>query len=402
MAHAASERDLEAFRAEVRAWLEAHAPEGLRGTRKGRFEAYWGGRKTPAPSDDVRRWLTVMAERGWTAPTWPTAYGGAGLSRSQARIIDQEISRLRLPPPLVGFGQAMIGPTLLDFGSEAQKQQHVPPIVRGEIRWCQGYSEPGAGSDLASLATRAVRDGDHLVVTGQKIWTTYAEISDWIFCLVRTNPAVKKQAGITFVLIDMDSPGVEVRPIHLISGASPFCEVFLEDVRVPLAQVVGEIDAGWTIAKALLGYERTIVGEAMGAGMLGLEDKLVALARAQLSAEEGPLPSGALRDRIAGFAMDEACFKATIQRVQEGMAAGRAPGPESSILKIAGSELKQRRWRLTMDIAGPEALGWEGETFDPILMQSTREWLRSRGNTIEGGTSEIQLNILAKRILGLG
>ncbi len=384
------------FRAEARAWLEQHAPMTLRGTRRGRFDGWWGGRKAGAPPADVKRWLDVMLERGWTAPTWPREVGGGGLSKADGEILDEELRRLALPPPVVGFGLTMIGPTLLDFGTDEQKREHLPAICRGEIRWCQGYSEPGAGSDLASLSTRAVRDGDSFVVDGQKIWTSHADQSDWIFCLVRTDPAAKKQRGITFLLIDMLVPGVTTRKIQLISGASPFCEVFLEGVRVPATNVVGQVDDGWTVAKALLGYERSMVAEAMGGQLTTIEAELVELAR-----RHGALGDASIRHAIAQLAMDEQCFGLTLQRIREQLQSGRAPGPESSILKIAGSELKQRRWELATRIAGPQAIGWDAPGFDDADLAATREWLRSRANSIEGGSSEIQLNIIAKRVLGL-
>ena len=393
--------DLERFARQVAEFVDNNAPKSLYGTRKGKFDGFWGGKKACGTGEDVLRWRDLMLERGWTAPTWPSEYGGADLSKAEGDVIDDVLRARGLPPPVVGFGLAMIGPTLLDFGSESQKQAYLRDIAAGRIRWCQGYSEPGAGSDLASLATRAERDAEEFVINGQKIWTSYADQSDWIFCLVRTNRDVKKQAGITFLLIDMDTPGVSVRPISLISGASPFCEVFFEDVRVPVANVVHEIDSGWTVAKALLGYERSMIGEAMGGQMVGAEAELVALARSHVGPASGPLGSGELRAEIARNAMAEQCFMLTIQRIAETMAAGATPGPESSVMKVCGSETKQRRWALAAEIAGPMALGWQGPGFTGDELALTRAWLRSRGNTIEGGTSEIQLNIIAKRVLGL-
>jgi alkylation response protein AidB-like acyl-CoA dehydrogenase len=387
------------FRAKAIAWLRANVPPALLGTRKGAFDGYWGGRNGD-PSPDQTVWLEAALSRGWTAPTWPVEYGGGGLTRPQGRELRSAMQELGVPPPLVGFGLAMMGPTLLDYGTEAQKAEYLPAMVKGEIRWCQGYSEPDAGSDLAGLSTRAVRDGDDFVVNGQKVWTSYADSSDWIFCLVRTNPDVKKQAGITFLLIDMATDGVTTRRIQLISGASPFCEVFLADVRVPLSQVVGPIDGGWTIAKALLQYERSMIGDAIAGQLAGAEASLVTLARDHLGPAEGPLDDSAVREAIAGNAMDETAHRLTVARVAQEAAAGRS-GAASSILKIAGSELKQRRWSLAARIAGPQALGWEGPGFTDTELTLTREWLRSMANTIEGGTSEIQLNILAKRVLGL-
>ncbi|MGH8009361.1 MAG: acyl-CoA dehydrogenase family protein, partial [Candidatus Binatia bacterium] len=225
--------DLETFRAEVRRWLADNAPRSIMDiTARIPGSTNWGGRRPTFAHPDMKVWLDMMAERGWTAPEWPTEYGGGGLSKAEAKVLQEEMAALKLPLPLAGAGVAMIGPTLLQFGTEEQKREHLPKIVRGEIAWCQGYSEPGAGSDLASLQTRAVRQGDHFVINGQKIWTTHAHLSDWMFMLVRTDPTATKHAGITFLLMDMETPGVEVKPIKLISGISHFCETFLTDVQV--------------------------------------------------------------------------------------------------------------------------------------------------------------------------
>ncbi len=394
--------ELERFRAEARSWLEANGPASLRGVAGGELEGTWGGRKASYPNPDTKRWLDAAAERGWTAPEWPREYGGGGLSKARAKVLREEMARLRLPQPLIGFGLTMIGPTLLQFGTEEQKREHLPRIVRGEIRWCQGYSEPGAGSDLAALQTRAVRDGDHYVIDGQKIWTSYADQSDWMFLLVRTDPEAKKQEGITFILMDMESPGVEVKPILLISGSSPFCETFLTGVRVPVANVVSETNGGWTVAKALLQHERTMIADAFGLSGRGDQRKTLAeFARDYVGSGDGPLADASLRQRIAATEMDTRAFALTVQRARDAAKAGHPPGPESSLFKIYGTELNQRRQELRMSIAGPQALGWEGPGFEPGELTLTREWLRSRGNTIEGGTSEVQLNIIAKRVLGL-
>jgi alkylation response protein AidB-like acyl-CoA dehydrogenase len=296
----------------------------------------------------------------------------------------------------------MIGPTLLQYGTEKQKREHLPAICRGEIRWCQGYSEPDAGSDLASLKTRAVLDGDHLVVTGEKVWTSYADKCDWIFALVRTDPKGKKQEGITFLLIDMASPGVSVKPVLLISGASPFCETYFDGVRVPVENVVTKLNAGWTVAKALLGHERSMIADVFGGGgpRKAKGSALAALARKHLGAGE-PLPDPVLRDQIAQTEMDTKCFSLTVQRSSDGMKSGHKPGAETSMFKYYATELNERRHELMVRIAGPQGLGWEGEGFEPDELGLTRAWLRSRGNSIEGGTSEIQLNVIAKRVLGL-
>jgi alkylation response protein AidB-like acyl-CoA dehydrogenase len=390
----------------VRTWLEANAPETIRGlVLSSESSGNWGGRRPRWDHPDMKPWLERCAARGFTAPTWPSEYGGGGLSAEQAKVLAEEMRRLALPPPLTGFGLSMIGPTLLRFGSEEQKREHVPKIVRGEIRWCQGYSEPDAGSDLASLQTRAVRDGDEFIVNGTKVWTSYGDLSDWIFALVRTNTEVKKQAGITFLLIDMATPGVSVRPIQLISGKSPFTETRFEDVRVPVANVVSEIDGGWTVAKALLGHERTMIADVFGvmAGGSGRGggSELAALARRYLDAGEGALPDAVLRDAIARSEMDTRAFGLTVQRARDAAKAGQPPGPESSLFKVYGTELNKRRFELMQEIAGPQGLGWEGVGFEDDELQRTRQWLRSKGNSIEGGTSEVQLNIIAKHVLGL-
>jgi acyl-CoA dehydrogenase len=390
--------DLETFREEARRWFVANAPASMYAPVKNPDDLCWGGRKTRYP-EDVKRWLDVMAERGWTAPTWPREYGGGGLTKQEAKVLAEEMAKLRLRPPLTGFGLSMIGPLLLQEGSEEQKREHLPRIVRGEIRWCQGYSEPGAGSDLASLQTRAMRDGDCFVLNGQKVWTSYADKADWMFLLVRTDPPAPKHAGITFLLMDMESPGVSVRPIKLISGSSPFCETFLTDVRVPVRNVVGRIDGGWLIAKALLGYERTMIADAFKER--DDSTRLVALARRYLGEEGGRLADALVRDRIAQVEMDQACLDLTLARARDGARAGHKPGPESSIFKYYGTELNQRRRELMVEILGPQGLGWEGPGFTEDELKIARDWLRSRGNSIEGGTSEIQLNIIAKRVLGL-
>ncbi len=390
--------DLERFRDEVRRWLEANAPATMRTPPRSPDDVCWGGRKTPYP-EDVRRWLAVMAERGWTAPTWPREYGGGGLSPEEAKVLAHEMARQRLRPPLVGFGLTMIGPLLLQAGNEAQKHEHLPRIVRGEVRWCQGYSEPGAGSDLASLQTRAVRDGDHFVVNGQKVWTSYADKADWMFLLVRTDPEAPKHQGISFLLMDMDSPGVSVRPIRLISGASPFCETFLTDVRVPVANVVGEVNGGWGIAKTLLRFERNMIADVFKER--DDRQRLIALARRYLGGEDGRIADPIVRDRVTQVEIDQYCLDVTLGRSRDRLKAGQPPGPETSVFKLYGTELNQRRRELMVAIAGPQALGWEGPGFSAEELALTRDWLRSRGNTIEGGTSEIQLNIIAKHVLGL-
>jgi alkylation response protein AidB-like acyl-CoA dehydrogenase len=389
--------DLEQFREETRKWLFDNAPKSMSTPPQSMDDLCWGGRKTKYPPD-VKRWLDVMAERGWTAPTWPRQYGGGGLSRDETKVLNQEMAARHLRQPLVGFGLTMIGPLLLQEGSEELKRVHLPPIVRGEIRWCQGYSEPGAGSDLASLQTRAEIDGDYFVLNGQKVWTSYGDKGDWMFILVRTDPQARKQDGITFLLMDMESPGVTVRPIRLISGSSPFCETFLENVRVPRVNVVGRINGGWAMAKALLGHERTMIADVFKDRVPG--NPLADLARAYVG-DGGRIADAILRDRVTQNEMDQRCLDLTLDRARDSAKAGHKPGPETSIFKYYGTETNMRRRELMVEILGPQGLGWEGEGFNSQELGITRDWLRSRGNSIEGGTSEIQLNIIAKRVLGL-
>jgi alkylation response protein AidB-like acyl-CoA dehydrogenase len=397
--------DLDEFRKQTRAWLEENCPQSMRWSAEraanpaAADDVVWGGRKWRWADADSKRWLDVMAARGWTAPTWPREYGGGGLSKQEAKVLAEEMARLRCKPPLIGFGLTMIGPLLLEHGDEEQKRRFLPEICRGEIRWCQGYSEPGAGSDLAGLQARAVLDGDHWVLNGQKVWTSYADKSDWMFILVRTNPEAPKHEGISFLLFDMDAPGVTVRPILLISGSSPFCETFLENVRVPKDQVVGGVGNGWTMAKALLGHERSMISDVFSERRES--NQLVDLARAYLPRDGEKIADPVLRDRIAQLTMDKTCLDLTIARTREAMKLGQQPGPETSIFKYYATELNKERHHLMTAILGPQSLGWEGEGFDDDELGLTRAWLRSRGNSIEGGTSEVQLNIIAKRVLGL-
>ncbi|MBS0256058.1 MAG: acyl-CoA dehydrogenase family protein [Proteobacteria bacterium] len=386
---------LEAFRAETRQWLEANCPPAMRQPVRTEDDACWGGRRATFSCPEQRQWLEVMAERGWTVPDWPKEYGGGGLSRDEARILRQEMAALGCRLPLSSFGIWMLGPALLKFGTHEQKLEHLPRIARGEIRWCQGYSEPNAGSDLASLATRAEDQGDHFLVNGQKIWTSYADKADWIFCLVRTNPA-DKHNGITFVLFDMESEGVSTRPILLISGYSPFCETFFDNVKVPKANVVGEINRGWDVAKYLLGHEREMI-----AGMGGRSSTPVSkVAMAAIGADaQGRLDDPVLRARIALFELKAQAFGAMSERFTDMFKAGTAHPAQPSMMKYYGTELNKARHELLMAAGGAEALEWESEATRGGT--PARDWLRTKANSIEGGTSEVQLNIIAKRILAL-
>jgi len=389
--------DLEKFRKETRAWLEANCPESMRQPIRSDDDACWGGRKWVFKSEDQRIWLERMAERGWTAPDWPKEYGGGGLSKEETKILREEMARIKARPPLNSFGIWMIGPAILKFGSEKLKRQHLPPIVRGEIRWCQGYSEPGAGSDLAGLQTRAEDKGDHFIVNGHKIWTSYADKADWMFCLVRTDPNAKKQLGISLVLFDMTTPGVTTRPIKLISGSSPFCETFLENVRVEKDQVVGEVNQGWTIAKYLLTHEREMIG-GMGRTAAG-QKTLSQMAVDAIGLENGRLSDDLLRAAVARWEIDAKAFELTAERVLDESKAGQGVGNTSAMLKYYGTELNKRRYELLMALYGSDAMVWEGAASNEGALP--RAWARTKANSIEGGTSEVQLNVISKNILGL-
>jgi alkylation response protein AidB-like acyl-CoA dehydrogenase len=392
--------DLTTFRAETRAWLEASCPPAMR-TWMPEDEQVAGGKKAIWVRPEQKIWLDRMAARGWTAPTWPKQYGGGGLSKDEAAILEEEMQDLGCRTPLRGMGLSMLGPTLLEYGTEEQRRTHIPKIVSGEIRWCQGYSEPGAGSDLASLSTRAVLQGDHFLVNGHKIWTSNAHRSDWIFCLVRTDPTVKKHDGISFLLIDMDDPGVRPRPIRLISGKSVFCETFFENVRVPASHLVGQLNKGWTIAKRLLEHERKGIGGIGARQAAKFEIPPETVAKMYAGEENGRIAEPVLRDRIAAYSMDAHAFQLTRRRAAEEAEAGAPPGPMSAMFKYYATELNKQRYEMLLAAEGFQALGWEGDGFTDDEIRITREWLRSKANTIEGGTSEIQLNIIAKRVLAL-
>ena len=384
--------DLDSFRSETRSWLEANCPAEMRTPMRGEKDLCWGGRHFQFQSEAQKQWLDVMASRGWTVPDWPTEYGGGGLSPAEAKILKEEMRSLGCRPPLTSFGISMLGPALLKFGNEEQKKKYLTEIARGEIRWCQGYSEPGAGSDLAGLQTKAEDKGDHYLVNGQKVWTSYADQADWIFCLVRTSTE-SKHGGISFLLFDMESPGVSTRPILLISGNSPFCETFFDDVKVPKDQLVGEVNKGWDVAKYLLGHEREMIsGMGLGSG-IGTGASGVMLG--PIAKPDDPL----LRAEIAAFDVDALAFAAMSERFLDQLKAGEAHPALPSMMKYAGTELNKRRNELIIAAGGSDALEWDSERTNGG--KPARDWLRSKANSIEGGTSEIQLGIVAKHILRL-
>jgi len=389
--------DLENLRRETRTWLEANCPPEMRRPMTSEEDTFWGGRNTKFSSEPQRVWFERMRDKGWTVPHWPSEYGGVGLDPEQTKIVRQEMAAIGARQPLTSFGISMLGPALLKYGTEAQKKEHLPRIAAGLIRWCQGYSEPNAGSDLASLQTRAESDGDDFIINGQKIWTSYANFADWIFCLVRTDATAKKHDGISFILFDMASKGVSTKPILLISGRSPFCETFFDEVRVPKANVVGTVNRGWDVAKYLLQHERAMIS---GMGERGVGRPLGQVAADSVGTDEqGRLEDPMLRGQIATFEIDEAALACAGERAVDLAKAGQAHPAFSSAMKYYGTELNKRRYEILMSAGGIDALEWESVRSKGGARP--RAWLRTKANSIEGGTSEVMLGIVAKRILDL-
>ena len=390
--------DIDDFRAETRSWLEENCPTGARGP--GPIST--GATTIAIDHEDTELWLDRMIEKGWTAPVWPTEYGGGGLSTDQYMTLIQEMRRIDARAPLGGMGVSLIGPTLLEYGTDEQKARHIPRIVRGEVAWCQGYSEPGSGSDLASLRTRAEDKGDHFVVNGQKIWTSGAQYADWIFALVRTDPDVPKHEGISFLLMDMHQDGITVRPIRLISGESPFCETFFDNAIARKDDLIGELNKGWTVGKRLLQHERGSMASLVGGGAVKdtgpvLEDE----AKVFSGETNGRIADAAIRERILSHNMNSHVFHLTQRRTVEEASDGNTPGPATSIFKMYGTELQQERSSLFVEIRGTQGLGWTGDEFTGRSLMDTRGWLSNRAASIYSGSNEIQRNIIAKRVLGL-
>jgi len=383
--------DQDAFRAEAREWLEANFPKSLANQPVQMIPGAEG------LSADGKLWKQRMADKGWGAPTWPTEYGGGGLTGAQARVLQQEMNRIGADNPVAGMGTSMFGPTLLEYGTEAQKKRHIPPIVRGELRWCQGYSEPGAGSDLASLQTKCEDAGDHWKINGQKIWTSGAQYADWCFCLVRTD-TTKKHEGISFVLINMHQPGVETRPIKLIAGNSPFCETFFTDARAEKDDMVGPLNGGWTVGKRLLQHERS--GQGGGRMMAGQD--VVSLAKKYVGLDDkGRIADPDLRTRVAKHMMDARAHSLTLQRAADEAKGNQNPSATTSVMKNSGTWIGQEKAELTVEIMGSQGLGWEGDEYSRDEREAVRTWLSGKATTIFGGSQEIQSNIVSKRILGL-
>ena len=370
------------------AWVKQACPDEIRG----RGLRFGGGSKSAMPGGAFEHWFAACVERGFTVPAWPREYGGAGLDRAKVENLRLAMREVGAPPPLSGAGPTMLGSTLLELGTEDQKLRHLPPIARGELSWCQGYSEPGAGSDLASLRTRAEGDGDCYRVNGSKIWTSGAHRADWIFCLVRTDPEAPKQRGISFLLFSLDTPGVTVRNFDMINGGSEFCEVFFTDVMVPKADLVGRENDGWSVAKRLLQFERDSVsqGEFLPKGG-SLPDVLKRYASDDLSA----------RDMVLRVEMDHVAFALTRQRAVQERKGGGTGTFVTSAFKMLSSELESRKLEAIVSMMGARGLGWTGDGFDAEELASTRKWLLSKGFLIAGGSSEVQRNVIAKRVLGL-
>jgi len=392
---------LENFRQEVKSWLDENCPASMRNGADPTIptDEVWGGRKAQYKNPESKIWLDRMGQKGWTMPTVAKEYGGGGLSKDEVKILNEEMWMIGAKGPLLSFGIWMLAPVLLEYGTEEQKKEHLPKIIKGEIRWCQGYSEPGSGSDLASLATKAEDIGEHFLVNGQKVWTSYADKADWIFALVRTGPKEPKHDGISFLLIDMETQGVSTKPITLISGKSPFCETFFDDVKVTKANLIGELNAGWTIAKVLLQHEREFISKFGLASAMGSSGKdIVSLAKEHLGEENGKISNGFYRSEITAHKIKEHAFGLTLKRA--GDEGGKA-SPTASMFKLYGTEHNKKRHELMVSVAGINGVAWDGDEFDDNEKNLTKSWLRTKGNSLEGGTSEVQLNVISKRVLGL-
>lgn len=391
---------LEQFRQETHDWLEKNCPASMRTPQK-RSEGVYGGRRASFPSEDAKTWMERMVEKRWTAPEWEIKYGGAGLSPDEAKILAQEMETMGCRKPLVGHGFWMLGPALLEYGTEAQKLQHLPKIASGEIRWCQGYSEPGSGSDLASLRCKAEDKGDHFLINGQKSWTSDGDKADWIFCLVRTSDDGVKQEGISFILFDMETPGISVRPVPLITGESHFCDTFLDDVVAPKENVVGEINKGWGVAKALLVHERKMMSE-IERNMPKPKYSTIDYAKKYLATNtDGSLKDPVIRDRLANHLMRDQAIKLSQQRAFEEGMVGDFDMRVSSIFKYISTEEKTVKDTLVLDMMGMTGGGWDPEHFSADEQTKTYEWMSNKALTIAGGSSEVQLNVMSKRALGL-
>ena len=383
---------LEEFRSETRAWLDENCPDSIRGPGN----VPGGGKKVPITDPDARRWLDLCAEKGYTVPMWTKEHGGAGLSKDEYLILLEEMRRIKARSPVQGMGIGLIGPTLVEFGTDDQKQRHLPRIARGEVRWCQGYSEPNAGSDLASLQTRAVADGDNFIINGQKIWTSGADHSDWMFCLVRTDPDVPKHEGISLLLLDMNQSGVTTRPIRLISGDSPFCETFFDDALARRDDLVGQLNRGWSIGKRLLQHERSGMTILMGGAAKPASDENPFLNLIKIYGADDAL----IKQAVAHEMRDRA-YRLTQRRIVEESEDGQTPGPQTSIMELVTAELEKEDANVKALISGFQGLGWEGNGFTDGEIAACRHYFSIKRRSIARGSNEVQKNIIAKRVLGL-
>ena len=385
------------FQEDVRDWIKSNFPSTLVG-------------KDPTAAGYARElehdhdlWRQRLADKGWGAPTWPKQHGGADLSQGQERIINDELSAANAFNPIPGLalmGVTMVGPTILDYGTEEQKQKHLGPIARGEVKWCLGLSEPGAGSDLASLRTRAVDDGDNYVLNGSKVWTSGAHQSDWCGAVVRTDPDAKKRNGISFVMLPMDQAGVDPQPIKLISGVSAFCETFFNDAIAEKSDLLGDLNDGWSVVKRLLQHERQSQIGARTAGAKSERMQDVAKRYIGLN-DDGKLNDIDLRQRLASHLMDRQAHALTLARIAAEARGKVEVSAAASILKNSATNVSQTRADLTLEIMGDKGLGWEGDAFDPNELETVRSWLFGMAASIAGGSFEIQYNIISKNILGL-
>ncbi|MCB9928810.1 MAG: acyl-CoA dehydrogenase family protein [Alphaproteobacteria bacterium] len=389
----------QAFRSDARDWLAANFPPALKDKS---YRAL--ADKDPALAADLEVWRSRLAGKGWGAPTWPAEYGGAGLGHPQAKVIQEEmeaIGAFNPIPTLAGMGVTMVGPTMLEYGTDDQKARHLRGMASGEVRWCLGLSEPNAGSDLASLGTKAEDKGDHFVVNGQKIWTSGADISQWCGALVRTDPAKPKRDGISFVLLPMDQPGVRTRPIPLISGASPFCETYFDDARADKADLLGELNDGWSVIKRLLQHERQSQTSA-GRRKLDNEEPLQDLAKRYVGTDaDGTLSDKDLRARLTDNLMAAKAHELTIARITAEARGQVKVSAAASILKNSATRVAQTKAELKMEIMGAQGVGWDGEAYEADELASVREWLFGKAASIYGGSFEVQYNIISKNILGL-
>ena len=388
--------ELEEFRQETKTWLAKNCPAGARGPGP----VSTGSTKIKITDRDTLLWLDRMIEKGWTVPNWPMEYGGGGLDKERYIILLEEMRAIRARPALSSFGTSMIGPTLLDMGSQEQKLRHLPRIARAEVEWCQGYSEPGSGSDLASLRTRADDQGDHFVINGQKIWTSGAHNADWMFCLVRTDFEAPKHQGISFVLLPMNQPGVTVKPIQLISGESPFNETFFDDAFASKSDLVGELNKGWSVGKRLLQHERSGMESLVAGSASASDSSLVAEAKRVVGIEEGRLSEDGVRTDVLRYEMNNQVFRLAQRRAVE-ESDGGTPGPVTSIFKVYGSELQQTYYDLVTQMRGSLGYGIDEQVFSESERETVNRWLYYRAASIYSGSNEIQRNIIAKRVLGL-